>query len=67
MSAIRKHVARGTLTFDEGREALHGLLRHPLQVFANDDLLERAYELAQQHNRPAGYASVYLALVDRLG
>lgn len=67
MSVIRKHVARETLTANEGREALRGLLRHPIQFFANDELLERAYELANQHNRPAGYDAIYLALAERLG
>lgn len=67
MSVIRKHVARGTLTADEGREALRGLLRHPIQFFADDQLIERAYELATQYNRPAGYDALYLALAERLG
>lgn len=32
----------------------------------DDALLERAFELAAVHNRPAGYDCVYLALAERL-
>lgn len=66
MSVVRKHVARETLTDDEGRQALSNLLAQPIQYFADDDLLNRAYELAKLHDRPAGYDSVYLALAERL-
>ena len=34
MSVVRKHVARGTLSEDEGRAGLTWLLRQPVELFA---------------------------------
>ena len=65
-SVIRKHVARGTLSLENGRIGLASLLNEPVQIFADDALLKRAFELAHTLNRPVAYDSVYLALAERL-
>jgi predicted nucleic acid-binding protein len=65
-SVLRKHVARGTLTNVEAEKALSGLLRAPVQMFSRQMLLKRAFQLARDHNRPAAYDTVYLALAEHL-
>lgn len=65
-SVIRKHIARGNITLEDGRTALHGLLRYPVEAFTDEALLERSFELANEHNRPAAYDSMYLALAEHL-
>jgi predicted nucleic acid-binding protein len=66
MSVVRKHVGRRTLSPQDGRESLTWLLKRPVKLFADDQLIERGYELASRYNRPSGYDSVYLALAERL-
>lgn len=66
MSVTRKHVARGTITLKDGRESLKATLRHSVEVFTDEGLLLRAFDIASQFNRPAGYDSVYLALAEHL-
>lgn len=65
MSVTRKHVARGTITLQDGRESLDAILRHPVETFSDEWLLLRAFDIATQFNRPAGYDSLYLALAER--
>jgi predicted nucleic acid-binding protein len=67
VSVIRKYVVRGRVTLDDAQEMLRGLLREPVEPFADEQLLRRAYELASEHNRPTAYDSSYLALAERLG
>jgi predicted nucleic acid-binding protein len=66
VSVIRKHVARGTITLADGRTMLQGLLREPVQIFTDELLLQRAFDLATQFGRPAAYDSFYLALAEHL-
>jgi predicted nucleic acid-binding protein len=66
MSVTRKHVARGNITLQEGHEAMQAMLSHSVEVFMDEVLLLRGFEIASQFNRPAGYDSVYLALAERL-
>ena len=65
-SVLRKHIARGNITLEQGQAGLLALLREPLQVVADDPLLQRAFALANRLNRPAAYDSMYLALAERL-
>ena len=65
-STMRKHVARGNLTIDEARAALRGLLGRPVTMFTQDDLLERAFEVATLRNLPSAYDAQYLALAEHL-
>jgi len=65
-STIRKHIARGTLLLDTGREAIKSLNAYPIEYFTDDDLLDRGFELATQYGRSTAYDSFYLALAERL-
>ena len=67
VSVIRKHIARGSITLEDGRAALQGLLRYPIETFTDETLLQRAFELAHLYNRPAAYDAIYLALAEHLG
>jgi predicted nucleic acid-binding protein len=67
ISVIRKRVARGAITFQDGQTIIDDLPNHPVETFANELLLQRAYELASEFNRPAAYDSFYLALAEHLG
>ncbi len=67
VSTIRKHVSRGTITLDDGRRTLNGLLQQPVETFTDETLLTRAFELATQINQTVAYDSVYLALAEQLG
>jgi predicted nucleic acid-binding protein len=62
VSVIRKHVARGNITLEEGRAALHGLLRRPIRLYTNRALLEPAFAIANAHRLPSAYDAQYLAL-----
>ncbi|HVU14040.1 MAG TPA: type II toxin-antitoxin system VapC family toxin [Phototrophicaceae bacterium] len=66
ISVIRKHIYRGSITLEDGRVLAQGLLRAPVEIFTAEVLLPRAFELANQFNRPTAYDSVYLALAERL-
>ncbi|MBZ0299426.1 MAG: type II toxin-antitoxin system VapC family toxin [Anaerolineae bacterium] len=67
VSVIRKHIARGTLTLKDGHTALQGLFRYPVEIFTDEALLQRAFELANFYNRPNAYDATYLALAEHLG
>lgn len=66
VSVTRKYVARGRITLNDAEEMLRGLLREPVEPFADEPLLRRAYEFATEYNRPTAYDSLYLALAERL-
>lgn len=67
VAVSRKAVYRGRVTAEEGRRARDQLLRYPVTLHLDDDLLKRGYELATQYNRPTAYDAQYLALSERLG
>lgn len=66
ISAVRKHVYRGTISAQEGDRIRERLLRYPVTIIYDDRLLRRAYELATQLNRPTAYDAQYLALAEHL-
>jgi predicted nucleic acid-binding protein len=66
-AVIRKHVHRGTLTSDEGREALDIVLSQRVNVVMSDNMLRRGYALAERLERPTAYDSQYLAVAEFLG
>lgn len=65
-AAIRKHVARGTITVEEGIKHRDWLLTQPVELYADRKLASRAYELATELNRPTSYDAQYIALAERL-
>lgn len=69
VSVVRKNVYRGLFT---SQEAQHGLtilinMMASVQFLIDEPLLKRAYELAEQFNRPSAYDAQYLAVAERLG
>lgn len=66
IAVTRKAAYRGRFTFDQAREARDNLLQAPVQLFFDDALLKRAYDIATQLNRSTAYDAQYLALAERL-
>lgn len=66
VAVMRKNVARGILSVAEAVRSREFLLEYSVQLFMDDDLLRRGYELATRFNRPTAYDSQYLAVAERL-
>lgn len=65
-AVVRKAVYQKRISFEQGRLLLPKLLAYPIAFFEDDALLEAAYDLAHQFNRPRAYDSQYMALAQRL-
>lgn len=66
VAVSRKAVYQGRVTPEEGLRARDRLLSYPVELYFDDDLLKRGYELATAYNRPTAYDAQYLALSERL-
>lgn len=66
-SVIRGRVHRGLFTPEQGRKALEILQTQNVQFLHPSELVERAWELAEQFNRPTVYDCFYLALSEFAG
>lgn len=66
VAVARKAVYQGRVTPEEGLRARDRLLSYPLELYFDDELLKRAYELATAYNRPTAYDAQYLALSQHL-
>ena len=66
VAVTRKWVYRELTTPDKASKALDVLLNYPVELFFDDDLIRRGYELATAYNRPTAYDAQYLALAERL-
>lgn len=67
VAALRKNAYRRLLTDPEAADARDRLFNIPIRLFFDTNLLRRAYELAEQLNRPTAYDAQYLAVAERLG
>jgi len=67
ISVIRNHVYRGEISAEAGRGAFEAIQAQGIRLLHPDTLLERAWELAQQFNRPTAYDACYLALGEIAG
>lgn len=65
-AVIRKIVYQQRITVEQGRLLLSQLLQYPIELHEDVALLQDAYELAVQFNRPRAYDSQYMALSKRL-
>jgi len=65
-AVMRKAVFQQRITHETGRKLLNQLLLYPVTVYEDIALLQEAYEIAQQFNRPRAYDAQYLALARRL-
>jgi predicted nucleic acid-binding protein len=66
VAVIRKNVARGIISASEAVISRDFVLEYSVQLFMDDDLLRRGYELAARFNRPTAYDTQYLAVAERL-
>jgi predicted nucleic acid-binding protein len=65
-SVLRKQVVRGLRTAAESRQALEHALVFDIQYLELPNFHRRAFDLAEQLNRPATYDAHYLALAEYL-
>jgi len=61
-SVIRNHVYRGEINAEAGQGAFEAIQAQGIRLVHPEALQERAWELAQQFNRPTAYDAFYLAL-----
>ena len=66
-NAFHRMVHLGDITANAGRVALRAALAVPIILYTDEDLHERALDIAGRFRLPAAYDSHYLALADRLG
>lgn len=66
-AVLRKHVARGSITEENGRVALDKALAFRVRLSTFDALHKRAWDIAIQLNRPTAYDAHYLALASEIG
>jgi len=66
-SVIRNHVYRAEISAEAGRVAFEAIHAQGIRLVHPDALHERAWELAQQFNRPTAYDAYYLALGEIAG
>jgi predicted nucleic acid-binding protein len=66
-SVLRKHVVRSFRTSTESRQALERVLAFEIHYLDPPNFHQRAFDLAEQLNRPATYDAHYLALAEYLG
>lgn len=66
-SVIRNHVYRREMSSEAGRTAFEAIHAQGIKLVHPETLHERAWELAQQFNRPTAYDAYYLALGEIAG
>jgi predicted nucleic acid-binding protein len=66
-SVIRNHVYRGEISAEAGQLAFEAIHAQGIKLIHPDTLHERAWELAQQFDRPTAYDAYYLALGEIAG
>lgn len=67
ISVIRNHVYRRTISAETGQVAFEAFGAQGITLVHPDRLNSRAWELAEQYNRPTAYDTQYLALAEALG
>jgi predicted nucleic acid-binding protein len=65
-STLRKLAHRGAIASADGERLLEQILKRPIDLMIDTDLLERAYALATEYGLPAAYDAQYLAVAERL-
>jgi predicted nucleic acid-binding protein len=66
-SALRRMVVRGDVAEEPARQALGLLLAMPVSLRAPKGLVERAWDLARDLDRPSAYDCFYLGMAELLG
>ncbi len=57
---------RRVLSPDDAVAGREFLLEYPVELWMDDDLLRRGYDLATRFNQPTAYDAQYLAAAERL-
>ncbi len=65
IAVTRKWVHREILSKEKADDALKILMQYPVTHIFDTNLLRRAYELANQFNRPTAYDTQYLAIAEQ--
>jgi predicted nucleic acid-binding protein len=63
----RNHVYRREISAEAGQTAFEAFLAQEIILLHPDSLDKRAWELAEQYNRPTAYDASYLALAESAG
>jgi predicted nucleic acid-binding protein len=66
IAVTRKSVFHKRITAEEGEVIRDALLRYPVALHFDDNLLRRGYALATQFNLATAYEAQYLALAEQL-
>src|SRR5690606_11221388 len=66
VAVARKAVHRKRIPLERGIAIRDSFLAYPVEIYIDDALLKRAYELATQFDRPTAYDAQYLAVAERL-
>lgn len=66
-SVLRNRVARGLITPEEGERKLNLFIALPIQLQTPPELVNDAFRLAGELDRPNAYDAAYLALARRMG
>jgi len=67
VSVIRNHVFRGDISAEAGRLAFEAFLAQDIQMIPPEPLYQRAWELAEQLDRPTVYDTFYVAAAEFAG
>lgn len=67
ISTTRRNVFKGRITEQRGQEIIQTVLSRPMRVFSSMRLMQRAYQVAREHNLPTAYDAQYLAVAEHLG
>jgi len=66
IAVTRKAVHQKRIQPERGLAIRDNLLAYPVELYFDDSLLKRAYELTGQFNRPTAYDTQYLTVAERL-
>ena len=66
-SVIRNHIYRREISAEAGQMAFEAFLAQEIELHHPGDLEVRAWELAQQYDRPTAYDAAYLATAEHAG
>ena len=66
-SVVRNHVFRGNISLEAGLAALEAFQAQEIDLLPPATLVQRAWELAEQFDRPTAYDSFYLAAAEHTG
>jgi len=67
VSVIRNHIFRGNISVEAGRLAFEAFLAQDIQMIPPEPLYQRAWELAEQLDRPTVYDTFYVAAAEFAG